>query len=180
MLIPPRTAIFLLIKRSSSTYYKKFIKVYRYSVVNPYKNLFNMETNKTTSNYCYVFNKDDDKILIQINYEFFNEKKNVVRQFTLLRDMNESVSHTIKRLTNNIDKATSKRSKSKKKSKETAEEETSSTVNIRLLDKNESLIDGNLLNKDVWTKCKKLLINDQCYLIEINAPAIHKFEARYN
>ncbi|CAF4472842.1 unnamed protein product, partial [Rotaria magnacalcarata] len=46
---------------------------------------------------------------------------------------------------------------------------------VQLFDSNDQPIDENQTNKQVWLNCKKLLINEQFYNVEYNAPAVIKF-----
>jgi len=136
-------------------------------------NLFMASANRT----CFVFDKDESKkILIQMIYEIPSTRTR--RKFNLLRSIDEPVSQTIRRLTANIESVAKKLNKSsKRRSKQQTEEILSTkqeTTIVQLLDDNNQLIDDNQTNKQAWSNCRKLLINEQVYNIEYNAPGKDK------
>ncbi|CAF4090711.1 unnamed protein product [Rotaria sordida] len=155
---------------SSREFYATLKKSYRSTKLN----LFMASNNRT----CFIFDKDDStKILIQMVYEIPSTK--IRRQFNLLRSVDESLSQTIHRLKSNIERAIIKENKLNKRIKKqernlTSDHENQSTI-VELLDNNNKPIDENQLNKQAWINCRKLLINQQSYNVEYNAPAVIKF-----
>ncbi|UJR13564.1 hypothetical protein I4U23_000577 [Adineta vaga] len=124
---------------------------------------------------CFIFDKDDStKILIQMTYEI--PSSTVRRKFNLLRSVDESVSQTIRRLTANIEQAAKKKNRKRDKKQTTnnspAELE---PIVVQLFDSNNQLIDENRPNKQAWLDCRRLVINEQSFNVEYNAPAVIKF-----
>lgn len=155
------------IRHSSSTreFFVNLKKYYRSTTLN----LFMASNNQT----CFIFDKDDStKILIQMVYEI--PLTRIRRQFNLLRSMDESVSQTIRRLTANIERAVIKENKSNKRRQQNQTNEVLNDIKqlvvVKLLDSDNKIIDENQLNKEAWIHCRKLLINEQSYNIEYNAP----------
>lgn len=147
---------------SSREFFGNLKKLYRSTTLN----LFMAITNNRT---CFIFDKDEStKILIQMIYEIPSTK--ICRKFNLLRSIDEPVSQTIRRLIANIERAAKKENKIVKRHQKQATEEISSTITVQLLDKNNQLINENETNKQAWLNCQTLIINDQSYNIEYNAP----------
>ncbi|CAM4960319.1 unnamed protein product [Rotaria socialis] len=137
-------------------------------------NLFMASNNQT----CFIFDKDEStKILIQMAYEIPSTR--IRRQFNLLRSTDESVSQTIRRLTANIEHTLMKENKANKRRQkqhtDVKSDNEKQTILVQLFDSNDQLIDENQTNKQAWINCKKLLINEQSYNVEYNAPAVIKF-----
>ncbi|CAF1276140.1 unnamed protein product [Rotaria magnacalcarata] len=137
-------------------------------------NLFMASNNQT----CFIFDKDEStKILIQMAYEIPSTR--IRRQFNLLRSTDESVSQTIRRLTANIEHTLMKENKANKRRQkqhtDVKSDNEKQTILVQLFDSNDQLIDENQSNKQAWINCKKLLINEQSYNVEYNAPAVIKF-----
>lgn len=160
------------IRRSSSSreFFANLKKFYRSTASTT---LF-MATNDRT---CFVFDQDQaTKILIQMVYEIPSTKTR--RKFNLLRSVDDSVSQTIRRLTANIERVVKKENKVSKRRLKQQNEETSpakqETAIIQLLDQNDQPIDENQTNKQAWAICRKLIINEQVYNIEYNAPGRQK------
>ncbi len=152
------------IRHSSSTreFFANLKKLYRSTTAD----LFMASNHRT----CFVFDKDEStKILIQMVYEIPSTKTR--RKFNLLRSVDESLSQTIRRLTANIEQAAKKTNKrrEKKQINVTSHAEQSAII-IQLLDSNNQPIDENQTNKHAWLNCRKLLINEQSYDVEYNAP----------
>ena len=122
---------------------------------------------------CFIFDQDQStKIQIQMIYEIPSIR--TPRKFNLLRSVDESVSQTIRRLIANIERVAKKETKSfKRRSKENVPTQSESTI-IQLFDENNQPIDENLSNKQAWSNCRKLVINEQVYQIEYNAPGKQK------
>jgi hypothetical protein len=159
------------IRHSSSTrdFFANLKKLYRSTT----SNLFMASNNRT----CFVFDKDEStKILIQMIYEIPSTR--IRRKFNLLRSIDESVSQTIHRLIVNIERAAKKENKSSKRRQKQQIDEISSTkeqsIIVQLLDNNNQPIDENQTNKQAWSNSRKLLINEQIYNIEYNAPGNKK------
>lgn len=155
------------IRRSSRTrkFFADLKEFYRSTTWNPF-----MATANPT---CFIFDKDEStKILIQMIYEFSSTQKR--RKFNLLRSVDEPVIQTIRRLRANIENATKKENKIPKRRQKQANEENAITTQpliiVQLFDKNNELINENETNKQAWLNCEKLLINEQIYNIEYNAP----------
>ncbi|CAF4670555.1 unnamed protein product, partial [Rotaria magnacalcarata] len=132
-------------------------------------NLFMTSNNRT----CFIFDKDEStKILIQMVYEIPSTQ--IRRQFNLLRSTDESISQTIHRLTANIEHALMKETKANKRRQkqktDVKSDNEKQTILVQLFDSNDQPIDENQTNKQVWLNCKKLLINEQFYNVEYNAP----------
>jgi hypothetical protein len=126
---------------------------------------------------CFVFDKDEStKILIQMVYEI--PPTRIRRKFNLLRSIDESVSQTIRRLTANIEQATKKQTKTFKRRPKDQVNETPPNkpepILVQLLDENNQPIDENQSNKQAWTACRKLIINEFTYQVEYNAPGKQK------
>jgi hypothetical protein len=155
---------------SSREFFGNLKKFYRSTTLN----LFMASNNRT----CFVFDKDEStKILIQMIYEIPSTQ--IRRKFNLLRSVDESVSQTIRRLTANIERAAKKKeNKSSKRRQKQQLDDISSTkqepIIVQLLDNNNQPIDENQTNKQAWLNCRKLLINEQIYNIEYNAPGNKK------
>ena len=153
------------IRHSSRTQFFADLKKFYRSTTS---NLSMASSNQT----CFVFDKDETtKILIQMVYEI-PSKTTTRRKFNLLRSVDESVSLTIRRLTANIERATKKENKTNKRKKQQIDTP-SQTVIIQLLDSNNQPIDESQTNKQAWLNCRTLLINEQSYNIEYNAPGIN-------
>jgi hypothetical protein len=155
------------IRHSSKTraFFINLKKLYRSTTLD----LFMASNHRT----CFVFDKDEStKILIQMIYEIPSTRTR--RKFNLLRSVDESLSQTIRRLIVNIQQAEKKVNKASKRRQKQQIEEISPTkqqsILVQLLDNNNQLIDENQTNKEAWTNCRKLLINEQSYNIEYNAP----------
>ena len=156
------------IRHSSRTrqFFADLKKFYRSTT----SNLLMASNNRT----CFIFDKEEStKILIQMVYEI-PSKTTIRRKFNLLRSVDESVSQTIRRLTANIERATKKENKTNKRSKkqqiDTPSQTEQESIIIQLLDSNNQPINENETNKKAWLNCRTLLINNQSYNIEYNAP----------
>ena len=127
---------------------------------------------------CFVFDQDQStKIQIQMIYEI--PSTGTRRKFNLLRSVDESLNQTIRRLIANIDRVTKKEMKtSKRRSKELVSTKQETPL-VQLLDQNDQPIDDNLLNKQAWPASRKLLIDEQIYQIEYNAPGTTKCSASF-
>ncbi|CAF3786654.1 unnamed protein product [Adineta steineri] len=174
MLLLARLFNIYSIRHSSKTreYFANLKKFYRSTTLD----LFMASANRT----CFVFDKEEStKILIQMTYDI--PSTTIRRKFNLLRSVDESVLQTIRRLTANIErsskkvnfKANKRREKQQNNSSNTSTEQDS--IIIQLLDSNNEIIDENQTNKQAWLNCRKLLINEQTYDVEYNAPAVIKF-----
>jgi hypothetical protein len=152
------------IRHSSSTrdFFANLKKLYRSTT----SDLFMASNHRT----CFVFDKDEStKILIQMVYEIPSTKTR--RKFNLLRSVDESLSQTIRRLTANIEQAAKKTNKRREKKQiNGASHAEQSVIIIQLLDSNNQPIDESQTNKYAWLNCRKLLINEQSYDVEYNAP----------
>jgi hypothetical protein len=132
-----------------------------------------MASNNSPNRTCFVFDKDEStKILIQMIYDI--PSTTIRRKFNLLRSVDESLSQTIRRLTANIEQAAKKENKLNKRRQKEQININSQTdhgsIVIQLLDSSNQPIDENQTNKQAWLSCRKLLINDQSYNVEYNAP----------
>ncbi|CAF2746487.1 unnamed protein product [Rotaria sp. Silwood2] len=153
---------------------REFFSILKKSYRTTKLNLFMASNNRT----CFVFDKDEStKILIQMVYEIPSTRKR--RQFSLLRSVDESLSQTINRLKANIERALIKENKSNKrlKKQETniGKNNEKESIIVKLTDKNNKLIDENETNKQAWINCQTLLINQQSYHVEYNAPGLILF-----
>lgn len=121
---------------------------------------------------CFVFDKDEQtKLLIQMVYDL--PSSSIRRKFNLLRSVDDSLAQTIRRLQSNIEQVTKKQTKKKKKQEKDAivsENHQESSLLVQLLDEEKRPIDLNLSNKIAWKLAKQLIINQQIYQIEYNAP----------
>lgn len=164
MLLFARIFTLYSIRHSSRSreFYAQLKKLYRSTMLD----LF-MASNQRT---CFVFDKDDQtKVLIQMTYDIPSTA--VRRKFNLLRSVDESVSQTIRRLTANIEQAAKKRNKRRdKQNNKTDSPVQPEPIVIQLFDENNQLIDETQLNKQAWLSCRRLVINEQPYQVEYNAP----------
>ncbi|CAF1219323.1 unnamed protein product [Adineta ricciae] len=117
---------------------------------------------------------DQTKVLIQMTYDIPSTA--VRRKFNLLRSVDESVSQTIRRLAANIEQAAKKKNKRRDKQNNKIDSPVQpEPIVIQLFDENNQVIDETQLNKQAWLSCRRLVINEQSYQVEYNAPALIKF-----
>ncbi|CAF4872485.1 unnamed protein product [Rotaria sp. Silwood1] len=160
--------------RNSSSRNREFYSILKKSYRTTKLNLFMASNNRT----CFIFDKDEStKILIQMIYEIPSTTKR--RQFSLLRTVDESLLQTINRLKANIERAIIKENKLNKRLKkqniDISNNHEKDLIIVKLIDRNNQQIDENQNNKQAWINCQTLLINQQSYHVEYNAPAIIKF-----
>ena len=120
---------------------------------------------------CFVYDKEQStKILIQLIYEI--PYTTIHRQFNLLRSADEILSQTIHRLITNIERITMKENRSsRQQSNNVVLHSEKRNISVQLFDINNQLINDNQANREAWSNCRKLVIDNQYYNVEYNAPS---------
>ena len=133
-----------------------------------------MASKDTNRQNCFVFDKDEGtKIFIQMVYEL--SPGSTRRKFNMFRAADEPLSQTLRRLANNIQNARDKATKTKNNKKKSVEKQELEPIILQLYDGDHKLIDEALTNKQAWSICRVMLINNQEYHIEYNAPGTFFF-----